>query len=62
MGVDSHTDIVRGLLVAHSAEVSEAWDPPDFCAQLTADFRGLGEMGYRMLFEASTPSTPLSPW
>ena len=36
-----HIDTVRGLLVAHSAEASEVWDPPDFCAQFTADFRDL---------------------
>lgn len=43
-----HIDMVRGLLVAHSAEASEAWDPPDFCAQFTADFRDLREIGCRL--------------
>lgn len=28
-----HVGTVRGLLVAHRAEASGAWDPPDVCAQ-----------------------------
>lgn len=65
-----HIDMVRGLLVTHSAEASEAWDPPDFCAQFTADFRDLREMGCRLwpvcwLYMLAPPSlssaTVLSP-
>lgn len=58
-----HIDMVRGLLVARSAEASEAWDPPDFCAPFTARLWDLREMGRQLwaacwLYLLAAPPSP----